>query len=129
MILIFHGYDWKSLIKKYKPLVLKASTEQDYSFVFNLLLGQLNASHMGYRAETSERTNSDNIGLLGIEVKNISNGVQIEYVLKNSVANKLKVNLKVGDIITAVNRKLISKNTNFYSLLKNSKGKSVINKK
>jgi hypothetical protein len=60
----FHGYDWKSLIKKYKPLVLKASTEQDYSFVFNLLLGQLNASHMGYRAETSERTNSDNIGLV-----------------------------------------------------------------
>ena len=36
----FHGYDWKSLIKKYKPLVLKASTEQDYSFVFNLLLGK-----------------------------------------------------------------------------------------
>ena len=122
----FHGYDWKSLIKKYKPLVLKASTEQDYSFVFNLLLGQLNASHMGYRVETSERTNSDNIGLLGIEVKNISNGVQIEYVLKNSVANKLKVNLKVGDIITAVNRKLITKNTNFYSLLKNSKTEEVL---
>jgi len=47
--------------------------------------------------------------LLGIEVKNISNGVQVEYVLKNSVANKSKVNLKVGDIITAVNRKPIIK--------------------
>ena len=122
----FHGYDWKSLIKKYKPLVLKASTEQDYSFVFNLLLGQLNASHMGYRAKTSERTNNDNIGLLGIEVKDISKGVQIEYVLKNSAANKSKVNLKVGDIITAVNNKPISKNTNFYSLLKNSKGDEVL---
>ena len=122
----FHGYDWKSLIKKYRPLALKASTEQDYSFVFNLLLGQLNASHMGYRAKTSERTNNDNIGLLGVEVKNISKGVQVEYVLKNSVANKLKVNLKVGDIITAVNNKPISKNTNFYSLLKNSKGEEIL---
>jgi C-terminal processing protease CtpA/Prc len=122
----FHGYDWKSLIKKYKPLALKASTEQDYSFVFNLLLGQLNASHMGYRAKTSERTNNDNIGLLGVEVKNISKGVQVEYVLKNSVANKSKVNLKVGDIITAVNNKPISKNTNFYSLLKNSKGEEIL---
>ena len=37
-----------------------------------------------------ERTNNDNIGLLGVEVKNISNGVQIEYVLKNSAANKSK---------------------------------------
>jgi C-terminal processing protease CtpA/Prc len=66
------------------------------------------------------------LGLLGIEVKNISNGVQIEYVLKNSVANKSKVNLKVGDIITAVNRKPDNKNTNFYSLLKNSKGEEVL---
>ena len=122
----FHGYDWKSLIKKYEPLALKASTEQDYSFVFNLLLGQLNSSHMGYRAKTSERKNNDNIGLLGIEVKNTSNGAQIEYVLKNSVANKSKVNLKVGDIITAVNNKPISKNTNFYSLLKNSKGEEIL---
>ena len=122
----FHDYDWKSLIKKYKPLALKASTEQDYSFVFNLLLGQLNASHMGYRAKTSERTNNDNIGLLGVEVKDISSGVQVEYVLKNSVANKSKVNLKVGDIITAVNNKPISKNTNFYSLLKNSKGEEIL---
>jgi C-terminal processing protease CtpA/Prc/tricorn protease-like protein len=122
----FHGYNWKSLIEKYQPLALKASTEQDYSFVYNLLLGQLNSSHMGYRAETSERTNNDNIGLLGLEVKNISDGVQVEYVLKNSVANKSKVNLKVGDIIIAVNNKPISKNTNFYSLLKNSKGDEVL---
>jgi C-terminal processing protease CtpA/Prc len=122
----FHGYNWESLIKKYQPLVLKASTEQDYSFIYNLLLGQLNASHMGYRAETSERKNSDNIGLLGVEVKNISEGVQVEYVLKNSVANTSKVNLKVGDIITAVNNKPIGENTNFYSLLKNSKGEEVL---
>ena len=106
--------------------MLKASTEQDYSFVFNLLLGQLNASHMGYRAKSSERTNNDNIGLLGVEVKNISKGVQVEYLLKNSVANKSNVNLKVGDIITAVNHKPISKNTNFYSLLKNSKNEEVL---
>ena len=122
----FHGYNWKSLIKKYKPLALKASTEQDYSFVFNLLLGQINASHMGYRAGTSELTNSDNIGLLGLEVENISNGVQIKYVLKNSVANKSKVNLKVGDTIIAVNNKQINENSNFYSLLKNTKGEEVL---
>jgi len=122
----FHGYNWKSLIEKYQPLILKASTEQDYSFIYNLLLGQLNSSHMGYRAETSERKNNDNIGLLGLEVQHVSNGVQVEYVLKNSVANKSKVNLKVGDIITAVNSKPIGENTNFYSLLKNSKGDEVL---
>ncbi len=122
----FHGYNWNALIKKYKPLALRASTEQDYSFVFNLLLGQLNASHMGYRAGTPERTNSDNIGLLGLEVKNTSNGARVEYVLKNSVANKSKVDLKAGDVITSVNGQKVSSNTNFYSLLKNTRGDEVL---
>ena len=81
---------------------------------------------MGYRAGTSERTNNDNIGLLGLEVKNIEKGVIVEYVLKNSAANKSKVNLKAGDIITAINEKPINKSTNFYSLLKNTKGEEVL---
>ena len=81
---------------------------------------------MGYRAQTSERKNSDNIGLLGLEVKHVKNGVQVAYVLENSVANTSKVNLKVGDIITRVNGTPIGKNTNFYSLLKNSKGDEVL---
>jgi C-terminal processing protease CtpA/Prc/Tol biopolymer transport system component len=122
----FHGYDFEALIKKYKPLALKASTAQDYSFVYNLLLGQLNASHMGYRAGTPEETNSDNIGLLGLEVKNTVKGAEVVYVLPNSVANKSKVNIKVGDLITAVNNKEITKDTNFYSLLKNTRGEEII---
>jgi len=122
----FHGYDWKGLTKKYKPLALKASTAQDYAFVFNQLLGQLNASHMGYRAGTPEQTNNDNIGMLGLEVKNTKRGAEILYVLNNSVADKSKVNLQVGDVITAVNNQPIKPNTNFYSLLKNTRGDEVL---
>lgn len=122
----FHGYDWQALIKKYRPIALKASTAQDYAFVFNLLLGQLNASHMGYRGGTPERTNSDNIGLLGVEVKNTSKGAEITYILNNSVADKSKVGLNVGDVITAINNKKIVKNTNFYSVLKNTRGDEVL---
>lgn len=122
----FHGYDWKGLIKKYRPLALRASTAQDYSFVFNTLLGQLNASHMGYRAGNPERTNNDNIGLLGLEVKNTSKGARVSYVLENSVADKSKVSLKVGDVITAVNGTKVGGNTNFYSTLKNTRGDEIL---
>jgi len=122
----FHGYDWKGLIKKYRPLALRASTSQDYSFVFNTLLGQLNASHMGYRAGNPERTNSDDIGLLGLEVKNTSKGARVTYVLENSVADKSKVQLKEGDVITAVNGTKIGENTNFYSLLKNTREDEIL---
>lgn len=122
----FHGYDWKGLVKKYKPLALKASTAQDYAFVFNQLLGQLNASHMGYRAGTPEKTNSDNVGLLGLEVKNTKKGAEIVYVLDNSVADKSKVGLQKGDIITKVNNIGVNDNTNFYSLLKNTRSDEVL---
>lgn len=122
----FHGYNWKSLVKKYKPLALKASTAQDYSFVFNQLLGQLNASHMGYRGTTPEETNNDNIGLLGLEIKNTSKGAEVVYVLENSVADKSKVSIQKGDVITKVNQKQVDKNTNFYSLLKNTRGDEVL---
>lgn len=122
----FHGYDWKGLVKKYKTLALKASTIQDYSFVYNHLLGQLNASHMGYRASTPEKTNSDNIGLLGLEVKNTSKGAEVVYVLDNSVADKSKVGIQEGDVITKVNNQKVDKNTNFYSLLKNTRGDEIL---
>ena len=122
----FHGYDWKGLVNKYKPLALKASTAQDYSFVLNQLFGQLNASHMGYRAGTPERTNSDNIGLLGIEVRNTSKGAEVLYVLDNSVADKSKVSIQEGDVITKVNNQKVNKSINFYSLLKNTRGDEIL---
>ena len=122
----FHGYNWQKLVKIYKPLALKATTMQDYSFVYNLLLGQLNASHMGYRGSTPEKRNSDNIGLLGVEVENTSKGAKVLYVLKNSVADKSKTKLRKGDIIAEVNHKKVGKNTNFYSLLKNTRGEEVL---
>lgn len=116
----FHGYNWTAIVKRYRPWVLSANTKQDYSFMFNTMLGQLNASHMGYRGSTPEETSEDTIGLLGLDVSNVKNGVEIKYVLPNSVAAKTNISLKLGDVITAINGKKLSKNTNFYSLLKNT---------
>ncbi|RKF04484.1 C-terminal processing protease CtpA/Prc [Tenacibaculum lutimaris] len=121
----FHGYNWNALVKKYKPWVLSATTHEDYTYMFNLLLGQLNASHMGYRG-SAPRNESDKVGVLGLEVENTKKGVKILYVLPNSVADKSNSKLKVGDIITAVNGQQIEKNTNFYSLLKNTQSKEIL---
>lgn len=121
----FHGYDWSGLVKKYRPWVLSATTHQDYTYMYNLLLGQLNASHMGYRG-SAPRNTSDKVGLLGLEVANTNDGVKVNYVLENTVADKSKSKLKKGDIIVAVNGKKIYKNTNFYKLLKQTRGNEVL---
>ena len=121
----FHGYDWNSLVKRYRPWVLSATTHQDYTYMYNLLLGQLNASHMGYRG-TTPKTINDKVGLLGLDVSNTKGGVRVNYILQNTVADKSKSTLKVGDVITAVNGYEIAKNTNFYQLLKNTQGNEVL---
>ncbi len=44
----FHGVDWPAQQVKYRPWALQASTREDFADIVNLMLGELNASHMGY---------------------------------------------------------------------------------
>ena len=47
----FHGVDWPAQRAKYRPWALAASVHEDFADVMNLMLGELNASHMGYRPQ------------------------------------------------------------------------------
>ncbi|MEM7108051.1 MAG: S41 family peptidase [Bacteroidota bacterium] len=113
----FHGKDWKGLKKKYKKWALSASTSQDFYYVFNLMLGQLNASHMGLRGGNDEETQRERTGLLGIEVQPEKRGVKVTRIVPHTPADKLKSKLYVGDLITSVNGQKIESNTNFYEFL------------
>ncbi|WP_373942455.1 hypothetical protein OEG92_04120 [Polaribacter sejongensis] len=84
----FHGYNWDEIVERYRPMVLAAQSKHDYSFMFNNMLGQLNASHMGYRGKTPEKVSNDNVGLLGLDVSNVKKGVKINFILPNSACNK-----------------------------------------
>jgi C-terminal processing protease CtpA/Prc len=123
----FHGQDWDELKKKYKPWALNASTSQDFREVFNYMLGQINASHMGlYRTPDRAETQSQKTGLLGVEVEPQSAGVKITRVVPESPANKEKSKLNVGDVILSVNGEFIDEGTNFYSLLINTGNKQTL---
>jgi len=115
----FHGQDWNQLKKTYKPLAMKASTRRDFQYIFNLMLGQINASHMGLRGgENREELQRESTGLLGIEVKPNSNGsLEVVAVTPNMPADKKASSVEVGDVITAVKGVELTKNLNFNSLL------------
>ncbi len=118
----FHGHNWEMLRKHYEPMVLKASTKRDFRDMFNNMLGQLNASHMGLYGKDNLNTQKETTGLLGIEIQPNGNSVEIVRVIPNSPANKDESKLFVGDKIIAVNGKLLDNNINFYSLFSGKAG-------
>ena len=113
----FHGNDWDALREKYKPLALNASTKEDFQYIFNLMLGQLNASHMGLsKGENPKQTQTQRTGLLGLEGVHNSSGFEITSVLAGSPADREESKLKVGEMIMQINQQPVTKQ-NLYSLL------------
>lgn len=123
----FHGRDWNALKTKYKPLALKASTKEDFQYIYNRMLGQLNASHMGMRGgDNPKETQRQETGLLGVSGENVADGFKISGVLPNSPADREESKLNVGDIITSVNQQSVTPSTNFYSLLVNESDNPIL---
>lgn len=123
----FHGQNWESLRKKYEPLALNASTRTDFQTIFNWMLGQINASHMGlYRVETREDVQSERTGLLGIEVEPASNGnLKVVSVVPTMPADRSASQILVGDVITAINGNALDASTNAYQFLEGTANEKI----
>lgn len=123
----FHGQNWESLRKKYEPLALNASTRTDFQMIFNWMLGQINASHMGlYRVETREDLQRESTGLLGIELEPTSNGnLKVTSVVPTMPGDRSVSEILLGDIITAVNGNDIDKSTNVYEFLEGTANEKI----
>ncbi len=113
----FHGYNWNKLHDKYKERCVYASTNNDFRDMFNLLLGELNSSHMGLTAPDRAETQKDITGLLGVELIPAGNGMKVNHVIAETPADKTNSKLNEGDIITAINGQTFSEEENFYNLL------------
>ncbi|BDD09343.1 tricorn protease [Fulvitalea axinellae] len=108
-----HGYDWATLKEQYKPLAINASTSADFRYVFNLMLGQLNASHMGMYASDKKHLNNERTPKLGAAL-NASNTVT--HVIPNTPADRKQSKLEVGDKIVAIDGMPIGED-NIYQIL------------
>ena len=120
-----HKQDWRKIKSDYKELVLSATCTEDYRDYYELMLGQLNASHMGYRGYSSSgETQKVRTGKLGIEIEPLEKGAQITHIIPDTPADIC--NLKIGDVILEVNHQPVSKDENFYALLRNTSGKKTL---
>lgn len=113
----FHGYNWVKLHDKYKERCINASTSNDFRDMFNLLLGELNSSHMGLTVGDRADTQREATGQLGAELLPVNGGVKIVHVVPDTPADKASSKLNEGDVITSVNGEAVSDNENFHALM------------
>ncbi|ARA94183.1 MAG: peptidase S41 [Bacteroidetes bacterium] len=113
----FHGVDWAAMRAKYRPWALSASTDRDFRDVFNLMLGELNASHLGLYGDDRAETQNEQTGLLGLELDPVEDGVRIVRVVPDSPADRTASKLLPGEVIVGVDGERVADAPNFYQLL------------
>ena len=117
----FHGVDWPAQQQKYRPWALAASTAADFADVVNLMLGELNASHMGYRpsgSSASNRGSEDITGWIGVTYDPAKGGpgIYVSEVLPDSPAWRTDVKIEKGERLLAVNGAEIATDTNVFDV-------------
>lgn len=121
-----HGADWKAVREKYRALVPHVAVKEDLYNLISLMLGELNASHLGISGTLRfpDEVTGD-LGLLFDESYK-GPGIKIAEVLKRGPADRRGVNLKAGDIILSVERTELTDKTNLSRLLNAKENENVL---
>ncbi|HJT76219.1 MAG TPA: S41 family peptidase, partial [Gemmataceae bacterium] len=121
----FHGVDWNAVRAKYRPLVKHCAMKEDLYALISLMMGELNASHLGISgpSPSAQETTAD-LGLLFDEGYR-GPGLKVKEVVKRGPADRRGINLKPGMLITAIDGTPVAENTNVSALLNGKGGETV----
>ncbi|NBR06025.1 MAG: MdsD protein [Planctomycetes bacterium] len=99
----FHGADWGMVRQRYRPMVSHVPMKEDFQALVFLMLGELNASHLGLQMTSGfpDEQTAD-LGILFDESFR-GRGLKIGEVIKRGPADKRGLDLKPGEIIFAIN--------------------------
>ncbi|MGI8789140.1 MAG: S41 family peptidase [Pyrinomonadaceae bacterium] len=122
----FNGADWNAVEKTYEPLIAGARNIDETRRLMSLMVGKLNASHLGVAGASG--FTATQIGKLGLRFDRSeyeTNGrLKITEIISLSPAD-ITQQIKVGDYLTSVDGAKIDGATNLDELLENKVGKRV----
>jgi tricorn protease len=122
----FNGADWKAVRAKYRPLVKHVAMKEDLYALIHLMLGELNASHLGITGFGSrpEEFTAD-LGLIFDETYR-GPGLKIAEVLKRGPADKRGLNLRPGEFVFSIDGTPITAQTDVSKLLNGKAGETLV---
>jgi Tol biopolymer transport system component/C-terminal processing protease CtpA/Prc len=121
----FNGVDWKAMRERFTPLVAGTHTGDELRRVLQLMIGELNASHMGVGGGGGAGGVVGKIGLRFDPVEYAASGkLKVKEVIPFGPA-ALAGGIKVGDVLVSVNGTAITARTNLDELLDHKPGMRV----
>ncbi|MEQ1827107.1 MAG: S41 family peptidase [Pirellula sp.] len=132
-----HGVDWKAMLQKYLPLVDRITTRGELSDLIGQLMGELSALHVSVVGGDSRGgTEQILLATLGARLERDANegGYRVDYIYRTdpeypeqlSALAKFGVDVKEGDIITAINGEDVLAAPHVYALLRNQSRRQVL---
>ncbi len=121
-----HGVDWDAVRARYRPLVKHVSMREDLSTLLYMMMGELNASHLGVVGPgTRPEEFTADLGLLFDDAHH-GRGLKIAEVLKRGPADRRGLNLKPGEYVLAIDGQELTPATNVSRLLNDKAGEVVV---
>jgi Tol biopolymer transport system component/C-terminal processing protease CtpA/Prc len=125
----FHGVDWNAERARIEPYIAGARTPDEWRRIASLMIGELNASHMGISAGGGGGGAGTGVGHLGLDFERAeyeqSGHLKVQRVVTLGPA-ALTGSVQPGDTIDAVNGRAIDRHVNIDDLLGNTIGRRVV---
>ena len=121
-----HGVDLALMKEAYQPFLSHINNNYDFSEMLSEILGELNVSHTGsgYRPSSRGDATAEFGVLLDLDYK--GDGLKIAEVVEGGPFDKGKSKVKAGCIIEKIDGVEITKGMDYYPLLNNKRGKTVL---
>ena len=123
----FHGLNWEQVRTQYEPLIAGSQTPDEMRRLLNLMVGELDASHLGASAPQAgaPQPTTGRLGLRFDRREFETNGrLKITEVIALSPA-AIAGTIKVGDYLVAVDGRNIDRTTNLDDLLNYKIGRRI----
>jgi len=126
----YHGADWNAVRERFRPQIEGARTRAEFSRLMNLMLGELNASHLGHSGRTGPPQGGEGAatGELGLRFDRIAYEDDGRFVVSEVIelGPSHIAEIEVGDLITAVDGVVLSASSSLDELMRDKSGRQVV---
>lgn len=97
-----NGLDWERTTADYRELARRSRTNEEFDWIANRFVGELNGSHLRVRSPGAPSPNREAHGRLGIDAEPVAGGFAVTRVLPDGPAADGPMALRGGDVIRSI---------------------------